>query len=410
MSLKMKKIVFVLLLMLPSFSINAQEKLPKLIKKIQPSVVSIITYDKDGEPLSSGSGFFINKEGHIITNCHVMKDAWSAEVKTYDGATYKVSKVLAHNFKSDIVLLSLKTYSKKKPVRITSVLPDIGSSVFVIGNPKGLEHTVSDGIVSSVRIDSDYGKVIQITAPISPGSSGSPVMNMKGEVIGVATFQYIEGQNLNFSIPCLIIKQLKPIENFSLEKWQEIKEYDADGILLVLLSEGEKYILEENFSDALKAFKAVEEQMPDVPEVSYLLGYCYQNLNEEKKSYNSYSRAIKLNENYGYAYFGLAELNFDKQKYKKTISLCDETLLTLKEYSDAYMLRGSAKEKLGNLDGAELDYSIAKRIKAKNRFIDKANLIRKSLLRNKVNTNFNLGIKLKAIIRQNKYIEAAKKQ
>lgn len=88
----------------------------------------------------------------------------------------------------------------------------------MIGNPFGLEGTVADGIVSAVRDVSDFGRIIQITAPISPGSSGSPVVNMKGEVVGVATFQLMEGQNLNFAIPSERIANLelnrgKPLQN-----------------------------------------------------------------------------------------------------------------------------------------------------------------------------------------------------
>src|SRR5207248_11758035 len=92
-----------------------------------------------------------------------------------------------------------------------------GESFVVIGNPYGLEGSVSNGIVSAVRQISGYGKIIQITASISPGSSGSPVVNMLGQVIGVATLQAAEGQNLNFAVPAERISQLKisDIQSFS---------------------------------------------------------------------------------------------------------------------------------------------------------------------------------------------------
>ena len=87
------------------------------------------------------------------------------------------------------------------PYPSATKLPEVGERVIVIGTPLGLDKTVSDGIVSAVREIPGFGKIVQLTAPISPGSSGSPVMNMKGEVIGIATFFVVAGQNLNFAIP-----------------------------------------------------------------------------------------------------------------------------------------------------------------------------------------------------------------
>ncbi len=98
------------------------------------------------------------------------------------------------------------------PLPIVRAVPQEGESIFVIGNPFGLEGSVSNGIVSAVREISGYGRIIQITASISPGSSGSPVVNMAGQVIGIATLQAAEGQNLNFAIPAERIAQLKITE------------------------------------------------------------------------------------------------------------------------------------------------------------------------------------------------------
>ena len=95
------------------------------------------------------------------------------------------------------------------PLPIVRAVPQEGEFVVVVGNPYGLEGSVSNGIVSAVREIPGYGKIIQITAPISPGSSGSPVVNMLGQVIGVATLQAAEGQSLNFAVPADRISQLK---------------------------------------------------------------------------------------------------------------------------------------------------------------------------------------------------------
>lgn len=409
MNLKPISLAVLVFLLTCSFSSFAQDKLPNLIKKIQPSIVSIITYDKNGDPLSSGSGFFINSDGNIITNCHVMEDAWDAEIKTFEGNTYHVDKVLAHNYNSDIVMLSLKMPDNNKYIKITTDIPEIGSSVFVIGNPRGLEQTVSDGIVSAVRVDPNYGRVVQITAPISPGSSGSPVMNMKGEVIGVATYQFINGQNLNFAIPCQVIDNLNPVQNFSLAKWQEIKEYGPDEMLAVLLEEGEKYLIEEKYADALKVFMAVDEQLPDMPEVSYLLGYCYQQMDRIDEAFGSYKEALKLNEKYEYAYYGMAELYYNKKKYKKVVANCDKSLFYNEQYADAFILRSNAKEKLGDTDGANLDKIKANNINAKIRLNKEAKLKRSKFAKLESNYYKKLGLTMKLRLTKSKFVNSVKK-
>lgn len=148
-----------------------------------------------------GSGFFINREGQIVTNKHVLSNPDGAEIKTISGNVYKVQKLIHEDAAADLVIASTDAISREsKPVSINAVLPVVGEKIIVIGSPLGLEQTVSDGIVSALRSNQQSIEFIQITAPISPGNSGGPLLNMRGEVIGVATFQYSSGQNLNFCI------------------------------------------------------------------------------------------------------------------------------------------------------------------------------------------------------------------
>ena len=190
----------------PSFINIPQDKLieslPSLIKKIKPSTVIIFTYDDKGEFLKLGSGFFLSQSGDVITNYHVIQGASSAEIKTADEKIYPITDIVAGDEQCDLICLSVNIPSQfVYPLSLSKTIPEVGERIFVYGSPLGLENTVSDGIVSAIRDVPDYGRIIQITAPISPGSSGSPVLNMQGEVIGIASFQSIEGQNLNFAIP-----------------------------------------------------------------------------------------------------------------------------------------------------------------------------------------------------------------
>src|SRR6478752_3070069 len=190
-------------------STNPQDLLPELVRRIKPSAVAIETYDSRGDKLSRGSGFFIETD-RIVTNRHVIEGAYRAEIHSSTGAVYPVRGVLAVDAEGDIAVLKIDapaTYIRPLPLDKTS--PQEGESVVVIGNPLGLEGSVTNGIVSAVRDIPTFGRIIQITAPISAGSSGSPVVNMHGQVIGIATLQAAEGQSLNFAVPADRISLLK---------------------------------------------------------------------------------------------------------------------------------------------------------------------------------------------------------
>src|SRR4029453_19441878 len=117
--------------------------------------------------------------------------------------------VLGVDAEGDLALLKVEAPANQvRPLSLDRTSPQEGESVVVIGNPLGLEGSVTNGIVSAVRDIPGFGRIIQITAPISPGSSGSPVVNMQGAVIGVATLQITGGQSVNFAIPSERIAQL----------------------------------------------------------------------------------------------------------------------------------------------------------------------------------------------------------
>ncbi len=182
----------------------------RLIKKVQPAIVTIQTYDRSGEERGLGSGFFINDKGHLVTNYHVVKDSYYAIIKLSDGKESKIytDKAIGIDRKADLVKIHVK--SQKAPInylKIAESPPEVGERIVVVGSPFGLEQTVTDGVISGLRQVDDL-KFIQISAPISPGSSGGPVVNLKGEVVGVATFYLKGGQNLNFAIPASKILSL----------------------------------------------------------------------------------------------------------------------------------------------------------------------------------------------------------
>jgi len=196
----MRFVWLLLLLILPRVGAS-QDLLPELVRRIKPSAVAIETFDARGEKLSRGSGFFIDSD-RIVTNRHVIEGAYRAEVHSSTGTVFPVKGVLAVDAEGDIALLKIDPPAAQvRPLPLDKTSPQEGESVVVIGNPLGLEGSVTNGIVSAVRDIPTFGRIIQITAPISSGSSGSPVVNMQGQVIGIATLQVTGGQSVNFAIP-----------------------------------------------------------------------------------------------------------------------------------------------------------------------------------------------------------------
>jgi hypothetical protein len=213
MKTKTATVISVIFLFL-SINSFAQQTVTSLLKKVQLSTVLITVYDIQGNQTGQGSGFFINKKGEIITNCHVIKDASSIIVKTATGAMYKVKGVISKDEKRDIAKIVLEAKDVSFPyLNLSLTIPEVGDRVFVVGSPYGLESTVSDGLVSALREIPDVGSIIQISAPISPGSSGSPVIDLNGQVVGIASFQFIKGQNLNFAISAMYVTKLPSVGN-----------------------------------------------------------------------------------------------------------------------------------------------------------------------------------------------------
>lgn len=210
----MKKIFLFLIIYVTSISVYSQSiSLPLLIQKVENSIFTVFAKDEQGNVFSQGSGFIINETGIGITNFHVLNKAFSAQIKMNDGTIIPINSIIDYNKDSDLVKFELQsTGYKYKALHIVNSLPLRGSNVINLSSPLGLEQTVSTGIVSAIRNDR-HGTIIQMTTPISPGSSGSPILNDKGQVIGVATFNRIGGQNLNFAVSSIEVNNLSRLLN-----------------------------------------------------------------------------------------------------------------------------------------------------------------------------------------------------
>ena len=180
----------------------AEKGIPSIAKAANGSIVSIVMSDSNGKPIAQGTGFVVTSNGFIVTNYHVIAEGTSSVAKLPDGAIYVLEGVVASDKARDIAIVKATGKSFQKLILGNSDRVEVGQEVIAIGNPLSLESTVSNGIVSGIRTAEDLGgKFLQMTAPISPGSSGGPLFNMTGEVIGITTLFVKGGENLNFAIP-----------------------------------------------------------------------------------------------------------------------------------------------------------------------------------------------------------------
>jgi len=187
---------------------QAQRGVSEIVKVSIDAVVLVVASGEGSRETVQGSGFIVSPDGRIVTNYHVIEGVRSAIVKLNNGAFYPVEGLLGADREKDLAIL--KVTARDLPILSLgdSDALSIGEGVIAIGSPLGLENTVSDGIVSSVREESEGRKWIQTTAPASPGNSGGPLLDLQGRAVGVITWGVKQGQNLNFAIPINAVKVL----------------------------------------------------------------------------------------------------------------------------------------------------------------------------------------------------------
>ena len=272
----------------------AQENLPELVKRVKPAIVAIVTYDASGAPLMTGSGFFL-RPGQVVTNLHVIRGARRCEVKTLDGKgrIYPVAGVLDVDEEGDLAMLSVELPpSRVRSSALANQLPEEGEKIFVIGNPLKLEGSVSDGIVSAVRELPNIGKIIQITAPISHGNSGSPVFNLKGEVVGVVTIKVTNGQNINLAIGAARVRQLHAGKRRLLA---DLIMRDKNGDPSeTLYKTGLDSLWLGNFDNALAYFENAVNKNPARADAWVQVGYCKVKQGKNDEAIKAYQQAVLL--------------------------------------------------------------------------------------------------------------------
>jgi tetratricopeptide (TPR) repeat protein len=318
----MKKMFVFILLILVIQSGFTQNNFSELVQISERAVVTVKTYAIDGTPLKVGTAFIIDESGILLSNFHVFSDSYSAKIFTIDSKEYDVNKIVSSNKELDLIKFSVSNplNSHFPKLAIASSPPLKGEDIFVIGSPGGFESSVSKGIISAIRDIPQIGKLYQITAPISSGSSGSPVCNMQGKVVGIATLQYQEGQNINFALDINLIKRLTDNTQILVSAVinTPLPEDNDDAMKLI----DDTFIL----SEKLVAINAFISKYPN--------------------DYRGYLKRALVYTNWLYSPEGATKENF-KQKMIESLALSDKDFTKALQLSSnksiVYFYRGIAK-------------------------------------------------------------------
>jgi Flp pilus assembly protein TadD len=344
-------------------TVSGAPDLVKLIKAVIPAVVTIVGYNDQGKISSSGSGFFINDQGHLITNYHVIRNMSNAKVKTRDGKIYPMTTVLAVDRKADLALCQLDIPGGSPNfLPVSREVPEVGERVVVIGSPRLLELTVSDGIVSAIRTDTHAGQAIQMTAPISPGSSGGPVINLKGEVVGVSAFYRSGGQNLNFAIPGHRILALQPGPGKPLAEYYSPPEQEKAK---QAYAQGKRLFEAKDYPKALEAFREAIKAEPKYASAYNYLGLSYKKLGLYDEAAQAYVQAIRLQpQNYVFL-FNLGMLMYATNSYDNAATAFRKAIQLKPEDAGCHYMLGKTYAQQGNIQASWREYNILQKLEPK---------------------------------------------
>lgn len=329
-----------------------------IFQEASPAVVRVEVRDRAFKLIGQGSGFLVSEDGLVVTNHHVIREAYFADVVFSDGCKYPVEGVAASLRSSDLALL--KIHGQMFPVLklAEDTLPSVGGKVYAIGNPRGLTNSLSDGLVSGHRQFEDDLTYIQTTAAISPGSSGGPLLSKDGMVLGVTTASLRDAQNLNLVVPVRTLKH-------AIDARRELQTLASVRTTFDLIRSGNSLCDKKEYDKAIKDY---DEAIKLDPTSAYAFG-CRGNARRNKKQFDEaikdYDEAIRFDPKDAYVYLFRGNTWRDKKQYDKAIEDYTEAI-RLKPSAWLYLIRGKSWKDKKEYDIAIRDFDEAIRLDPKN--------------------------------------------
>lgn len=365
----------------------------QIAQKALAATVYLEMKDNTGETLGFGSGFFVS-ENLIVTNYHVIQGAATGTAKLVENTRnmpkfpaelnkayidyineykmYTIEGSTATDETNDLVLLEVSTrvkdpefleiYRKLLPIQPLSLGNSddvkIGAPVYVAGNPKGLEGTFSSGIISSRR-GRHTEERLQMTAPVSPGSSGGPVLNNKGEVIGIAFMTIEGGQNLNFAIPSNYLKTLL-VQSGTVKPLSSGKQFISARTYFL---RGDAMYAMELYEEAIVAYDQAIRLKPNYIEAYNNRGIAKSAIGQSFAAIADFDKAIEIKPDFAKGYTFRGAVKEDLGQNAAAIADYDKAIQITPDDAVVYYFRGMAKETLKQYFAAISDFDKAIQLK-----------------------------------------------
>ena len=335
-----------------STSFGAGRAPSQIFDDVASSVVVITTRSADGGLL--GSGFIVSGDGIIVTNFHVVANAEGVDVKLKNGKSYPVTGVVDYDPVRDICVLKIDARNLDVMLLGSSDNLIQGQKVLVIGAPLGLEYSISDGLFSGRR-DSFGQEVIQFTAPISPGNSGGPLLNIQGKAIGITTFTNVGGQNLNFAVP--IEEAKKYIHSYPKMSFREFVtglsgKYSLYNLGCQLFMAGNTELAVDYLFRAVELDPDFVDAYAALSEVFAVLGMYEQEFQVLEKIISIDPYNVPAHNNLGFIYGNLGMFNEAIAEFKEVITIKPDDAMVHANLAAIY-------SKAGYLDAAMAECKMA---------------------------------------------------
>ena len=332
----------------------AAHAIEQIAEKALAATVHLELTDRAGKTLGSSSGFFV-EQNQIATNFHVIEGTAKGTATQVGKPTkYTIEGISATDEPNDLVILKVEAVGVEPLTLGDSDTVTIGETVYVAGNPTGLEGAFFKDTVSSFH-EVEAKKRFQMTGLIAPGNSGGPVLNGKGEVIGVSLIMLEGGQNLNLVIPSNYLKELLAQLGRTKPLWRGKQSISAETHLKRGYA---KYRLDQ-YQAAIADYDAAIDLKPDLATAYYLRGTAKRSLGDYKAAIEDYSTAIDLRKDFAFAYYFRGTIRGDLGEYFIAIQDYNKAIDANPDYAFAYLRRGIANYLLDRNWAAKKDWETA---------------------------------------------------
>ena len=336
-------------------SATAADEAVKVFEKANRSVVIVRGFDAKGGQATQGSGV-VTAVNEVTTNCHLLENISRVEILRVDGNAV-AAEITGGNRGRDICLLSVQGLNETTVIRAAGDLK-VGETVFAIGSPRGLEFTISGGIVSQLRVLGGTSPLIQTDAAISPGYSGGGLFDSAARLVGITTFYYKDGQNLNFALPSEWIAEAR---RNGLPFSKSTPDINS-GASLVFWDKALELSEAKDWNGLLAHSQRWTQTEPENFAAHFFLGLTYGELDRFDEAIAAYREALRSSPEYALAWYNLGVIYGKLYRYDEAIAAYREALRINPEFAEAWNNLGTTYDGLDRYDEARAAYLEALRI------------------------------------------------